>query len=406
MTAMPTTLLPFRYRELMGLSGSSRRERIYDCLIAAGTAAIACVLLREVRHTGLIDGYWTNFGVATLAAASLLWRRNRPEICLSAGLLASLASDEQTVLAVAAYAVARYGGRYRFWVFGTVTVLYVATRSLTGLSASSPEEFFQVTVLTILTPALFGSIARRQQILNDVLHRQLNQVEKSVAHAVRFASLEERTRLAFEVHDNVGHQATVLALHTGVLQQRKDLHPETREAVDAIQGAARQVTHEFRKIVNVLCGPEKGTEQLAERIPCAEFLMSLSRNMAAVGMDVDYQLIGEPHELPEETERLLRRVSQESLTNAAKHAPGAPVTMNLSFSDASVGLEVFTGPSSGIAIVKDSGKLGLRGLKDSVERAGGHFRSGPVPGGGFLVQAHLPYPGTSLDSAAGRLTCP
>ncbi|MFF4404784.1 sensor histidine kinase [Streptomyces sp. NPDC001262] len=388
----------------LGPPGSQRRERCLDWLIVVLTAGAACLVLLDhsVASTGLVMSYPANCLIAVLASGTLFWRRSRPEICLSAGLLASLVSDERTVLAVGAYSVARYGGVLRFWSYGTAIALYLLSRTLTGTSAPSVQMFLYAALLIIVVPALFGALVRRQRMLNELLHRQLAQVEDSMTHAARFAALEQRTRLAFEVHDNAGHQATVLTLYAGALQQRTDLAPEARRIVDAMQHAAREVAHELRRVVDTLFAPEEGGERLGERIPCAEFLQSLTRNMAAVGMDIDYRSAGRPCPLPAETERLLRRISHEGLTNAAKHASGAPVGMTLTFAGNTVSLSVRTGPSRGISIVKDSGGLGLRGLRAAVAAAGGSFTAGPVPTGGFLLEATLPCQDDDVPAGTAR----
>ncbi|MGW1077591.1 sensor histidine kinase [Streptomyces sp. NPDC002537] len=336
-----------------------------------------------------MHGYPADAAIAVATAATLVLRRRRPEICLLAGLASSFAYDERFLLFAGAYAVAHYGRKMRFGLVAAVIVIYVLARSALGMADATVEELYCGVVTEVAFPAVFGSLVRHQRSLRDLFRQRLEKAESTVDAAIRFALLEERTRLAFDIHDHIGHHATFLVLQAGALQQTKGLSEEARQGTVAVQESAQQVMSDLRQLLKVVRDTGTDQSELISPTRCADFLAGLVGNMSAVGMAAEYELHGTVQPLPQDIELLLYRLCRETFTNAAKHAPGARVRADLSFEDDRVILAVRNGPSMGAALGSSS-RMGLAGLRLRVAEVGGHLTAGPTRDGGFHVKAELP----------------
>ncbi|MFF4409971.1 sensor histidine kinase [Streptomyces sp. NPDC001404] len=377
---------------LPAASDGPLRDLLCDTGIALLVAVASCLQIHSLSATGLVHGYCLSSAIAVTAAATLVLRRRTPEFCLLAGLAASFASDERTPLFAASYAVAHYGGRSRFGLVAVVAVIYLVTRHSIGMADASTAQLYYGVVVEIAFPAVFGGLVRHQRSVRKLLKERLERSGSAVESATRFALLEERTRLAFDIHDHIGHQATFLALRAGALERVPGLPGEARQGAVAVREAAHRVMADLRQMLEVLRDGDGRRAALTGPTSCAEFLGGLVRNMSAVGMAAEYRLHGTARPLPAETERLLYRICRETFTNAAKYAPGAAVSAELSFEDEQVVLEVRNGPPSGAVALRSSGRMGLTGLRLRTAEAGGLLSAEPLRDGGFRVRAELPVP--------------
>lgn len=379
---------------------SVRRQRATDAALAVLVGAASLVALSTVYRTGLFHSYPVSCLCVLLAAGSLMWRRARPELCVAIAFAATLASDEGTALIAATYAMGLYGRRHRALIVGAATLAFLSTRSLTGELIDDPNLRAYLAILNFVAPAFYGSFVRRQRLLKEQLRERLAQAEAATDHAARFAIMEKRTRLAFEIHDTVGHHTTYLVLRAGAAQRRKGLPPEAARDFDEIQETAITIMQELRGVINVLREGDDEEDPLGGRVSCHEFLEGLARNMRAIGMDAQYVVRGTPCDLGAAGEGLLYRVSRESLTNAAKYAPGAAVRIGLEYGQGTVNLVVRNGRPLQRPLTHDSGGLGHAGLRRALTAAGGRFLAGPVPGGGYEVRAVIPLPPHEMKEPA------
>jgi signal transduction histidine kinase len=177
--------------------------------------------------------------------------------------------------------------------------------------------------------------------------------------------LRERARIAADMHDSLGHELTLIAVRAGVLQVSSGLDEQQRKAVGELRESAAAATERLREIIGVLRG-------------APETIAGLIARSEASGMIIKAKV----EDVSPEIEPVAYRVVQEALTNAAKHAPGATVVVEVSRTGVSVVNEPPAGPSPGLA----SGGNGLAGLSDRVRQAGGDFQAGPRDGG-FAVTA-------------------
>jgi signal transduction histidine kinase len=195
----------------------------------------------------------------------------------------------------------------------------------------------------------------------------------------------ERRRIASELHDLVGHSLTVVLLFlTGA---RRRVHEDPSSAEDALREAeeiGRRSLAEVRRSVASL--REKGPPDL-QPAPGMGDIPKLIEQARSAGSDVCLQMGGPVDQIEMVTGLAAYRVIQESLANAAKHAPGAVVKVRVEVDDEAVGVEVVDAggsqPSGGV------GGVGLIGMRERVEVLGGRLMAGPEPGG-WRVSAVLP----------------
>lgn len=134
------------------------------------------------------------------------------------------------------------------------------------------------------------------------------------------ARLRERARIAQDMHDSLGHELSLLALRAGVLQVAPDLPEHHREAAAGLRAAAADATDRLHRIIGVL----REDDEPLPLAPAGETVGQLVARAAGSGLPVRCETGGRPPEPGGMAERLLYRVTREALTNAARHAPGAP----------------------------------------------------------------------------------
>lgn len=249
------------------------------------------------------------------------------------------------------------------WVEGTLSVVAVVIATLTGLM-----------------------IAARAQAM--VSHEDAVQAraeaERARMNEVRMA---ERERIAREMHDVVAHRISLVALHSGALAYRTNLDAEqTREIAELIKSNAQASLTELRAMLTELRGPDLPPEAPQ---PSLDQLPALIGDATDAGQRIVLNQSGETHAVPERVSRQAFRIIQECLTNARKHAPGAPVTVDVARTESALTVTV-SNPLSDLAPRDLSGSgLGLVGIRERVELTGGSVSSG-VNDGRFVVRAVMP----------------
>lgn len=207
------------------------------------------------------------------------------------------------------------------------------------------------------------------------------------------ARLRERARIAQDMHDVLGHDLSLIALSAGALQLAPGLTDEHRATARDIRARAGAAVERLGEVVGLLREGDAAPEPAPGGGSPDAGLAGLVASAAASGLPVDLRVEGEAPEegLPGVVARAAHRVAQEALTNAARHAPGAPVAVRLLHGDGRTEVRVDNGPPSGDRPGAPSGGgRGLIGLDERVRLAGGTFRYGPH-GGGFRVAATLPH---------------
>ncbi len=282
--------------------------------------------------------------------------------------------------------------------FGASLVLFVA------LAAWSSQQFAPLivvlnTLLFLVITVVPGLASRNWTQRRTLLHtlRQRNaQLLRERQMIAGQARMRERQRIAQDMHDSLGHQLALIAVQTGALEVDRTLTDQQREAVGVLREASVAAMHELREVVGILRDGTPEEEQPGSRVVSG--IDRLVDAAVAAGMRVRLERSGEARPLAPAADHAGYRVAQEGLTNAAKHAPGAPITVSLRYEPDALVVEVKNGPvplgrraAVGPPPEAVSGGQGLTGLRERARLIGGMVFTGPAEGGGFRLAAVIPY---------------
>ncbi len=251
-----------------------------------------------------------------------------------------------------------------------------------------------VANVVIFSTAWFigDSVRNRRAYLAEVEARA-DRAERDRETATVRAVQEERVRIARELHDVVAHSVSVMVVQASAGRRILDRDPtKVAEALEVIESTGRGALDELRRLLGVLREDQStvGTEPQ----PSAESVSTLVQQCRDAGMDVDLVVDGDEGaaELPPGVGLTVFRVVQEALTNVMKHAGPARVEVHLRLRDDVVTIQVTDdgrGPAPEWSSLPSAGQ-GLIGMRERVELFGGELRTGPRPGGGFVVRAEVP----------------
>ncbi|MEV7603396.1 histidine kinase [Kitasatospora sp. NPDC089797] len=393
-----------------------RRSALLDiglALLAAVECSVSTISFLSARmHVTLLGAV----GIAvlgTLAGGSLVVRRRWPAVPVLATLLVLPGMLGVVLLVVALYTLAEtweWPSRRRrvvalsglaFAEAGAVMAVQLMTPDdtmaerppLWGLILLSLMVAVGLTVAPVVTGLYVGARRRLIDSLKDRAHgleAELDLLAEQAQERARRARLEERTRIAREMHDVVAHRVSLMVVHSGALERIVVKDPEKAAQSARLMGeVGRQALNELREILGVLRMDDD------ERQPEPDSLAGLPRlvdQSRAAGMAVTLTVSGSRQEFTGEAERTAYRVVQEGLTNAHKHAGGAQVSVLLAYAPNGVRVSVVNACPGGErgAAQLPSGGNGLVGMRERVVALGGTFSSGPEADGGFRVEAALP----------------
>jgi signal transduction histidine kinase len=200
---------------------------------------------------------------------------------------------------------------------------------------------------------------------------------------------EERLRIARDLHDVIGHNISLINVQASMGLDLIDGQPEqARAALSAIKSASKEALEELRTMLTPLRGGDAAPRSPAPGLDRLPELIELTR---AAGLTVEVENTGTTQALPAAVELAAYRIIQESLTNVARHAGQARVTVRVIYDDADVHVQIDddgTGPSGGPAAI--GAGSGITGMRERATALGGDLSAGFRPGGGFRVSARLP----------------
>ena len=281
-----------------------------------------------------------------------------------------------------------------------VGVLFVA--GTLGIDALQEESVTwwaggALTLAVYGTCVGFGAYIGSRRDLEDALRERAHAAEQEQAARVREAQVAERTRIAREMHDVLAHRISLVAMHAGVLAFRPDLAPDDRTATaEVIRDNANRALSELRQVLGVLRA-DAPTGDAEPPQPHLDRLDDLIAEAEAAGSPVRAVVDPSTREalslLPGALSRNAYRIAQEALTNARKHAPGAPIRVEVSGAPGGLLTLVVHNPAghrppSGLT---GSG-TGLIGVGERVRLLHGNLDHGPDGAGGYRLTAILPWP--------------
>lgn len=241
-------------------------------------------------------------------------------------------------LPLAAQAVEYLSGIWRWGVYGAILfalmipliLRYDQTESALYFALSVSPAIFFVVVFTNL--GINERKARQQaEKLSADLEAANQQLSQYAIQAEELATIEERNRLAREIHDNLGHYLTVVNVQIGAAKVLMDKDTDkAKGALDKAQNLTQEGLRAVRQSVAALRESPVGQRPLSEAISL------LTDSTSQAGIVTEFSVLGEPHPLSNQIEYALYRVAQEGLTNVRKHARASRVDVVLDYSNAAV----------------------------------------------------------------------
>jgi signal transduction histidine kinase len=326
--------------------------------------------------------------VVPLAALLLAWRRRYP-LAVLVGAFAAIdtlgvrygstqASTSVFILAIAIYTAVAYGSSVPAGIGVSVVGIWLRD-AYDPLLRTFGDRLWDWVFAAIFVGIGYATRIRRGRLL--AVESRARDAEREHAARVEAAAEEERRRIARELHDIVAHSLGLLVFQAGVGEQLIDNDPAAaRDAFRSIRVAGLEAVGEMGTILGLIRGDRGAGREPQPRVADIETLVGKARGTGAA---VEFAVHGTPPTLPAAVELSLYRIAQEGLTNAMRHAPSAPVRVEVQYRDDRVDVEVVNGKGSSVA--GPGGGRGLIGLAERVAIFGGRIDVGPRPDGWRLA---------------------
>jgi signal transduction histidine kinase len=284
-------------------------------------------------------------------------------------------NDRMPVWRVGAYltlAVLSYlHGRHRAGRWQVLAGVGVVGGAVTAVvNADEVTSVLVILVITVVLPWLAGQYRRQQALLIEAERERVAQLEREQQHVAERARLQERGKVAAELHDSLGHELALIALRAGALELSPALESKHQEAAGEMRVAAVAATDRLRQVLQML--------RDRDDVPPVDELVARAR---AAGMSVTFDHVT----MPELVDQAVRRVVREALTNAARHAPDQPVVIEIDAGDHRFTVHV----SNPAATPPQHSGSGLVGLRERLRLLGGHLDT-DYRDGTFHLTAQVP----------------
>jgi signal transduction histidine kinase len=346
-------------------------------------------------------------GIAAFAVPIAL-RRRWPLLALgllAAGLIVALLVEPRAYpaaivpMAYVVYIAATGGPRLAF-IGLVVSLASAATAALPDFAQLGATVVSGLGYLTVWTVGY--SVGMHRRYTADLLNHQAQLAEAELLRARR-GVIEERLRIARELHDVIAHSMSVITVQAafGVLVIEGE-PSQARDALDAIESTGRQTLTELRALLGVLrtSDPDEVAEPgTLEPSPSLADLDRLAAQTGRAGVLVQLTVSGAPHALPAGVELTAYRIVQEALTNVVRHAGTPAARVVVEHRDDELVVEIADDGRGDAMHGGGTPGHGLLGMRERVSVYGGSLSAAPLPGGGFRVIARIPLP---ADAALSR----
>ncbi|WP_329021286.1 sensor histidine kinase [Streptomyces sp. NBC_00690] len=380
-----------------GAPSVTRRRTAGEVVLAVVLSLVAAGIEDLVQTDGLLLAL-TAVGAAAL---SLLRRRLPTLVLIITAAVGGLAAGFALLLTVVAWSAGRriVGAGRALVAFTIAYVLFVGSSLLGAWSEKMPLTLALLTTLYFLATAVVPALAsrywsQRRTLLHALQERnaQLLWERQMVAGQAR---LLERQRIAQDMHDSLGHQLALISVHAGALEVDPELTERQREGVGVLRTASVAAMHELREVVGILQdgvhAPTEPVDESGRAVRGTAGIESLVEAARAAGNTVKLRTKGELRPLAAAADHAAYRIVQEALTNAYKHAPGAPIAVELRYEPDSLVVEIVSAAAPQEPDEVVSGGQGLTGLRERARLVGGMVHAGALDDGGFRVAGVLPY---------------
>ncbi|MDJ0363307.1 histidine kinase [Rhodococcus sp. H29-C3] len=304
-----------------------------------------------------------------------------PQAWLVTGVILSLVAGQgmrgvvppwAVALCVVAAAVAGVAGRRARHVGGAAAILGAGVVSAIALSAVTGSSW-SVTLLVV------GLACGAPWLGGRYLHQQ----DELADEAAQRARLQERSRIAQDMHDSLGHELNLLALRAGAIEMDTTLTSRHQGAASELRAGASLAITQLAAVIGML----RGDGPVAWG-PTSPDIAGLVRRAADAGMDMTLERNG-PEDAAIPVVRCIHRVIQEGITNAARHAPGSAVTVKIDSSAEETQVTVINTPPNMSLRRRPGSQTGFVALKERLQACGGTLSAGPHHGG-FRLIARVP----------------
>ena len=358
--------------------------------------------------------------LAAEGLALVLWR-SRPLVCQA---LVWSAEAVTLLLLPATYVASGYGQLVVSFGMGMRFPLRRTAAALTALSLAysavdnwrDPPNQWELAMTRVLVnlaacllPMLGGAAlasSRRYE------HSRQELLRREHGRQLEVALIQERRRLAGELHDVAAHHLAGIVVQAAALERLIDRDPQTaRDAAQQLRRQAKETLSGLRSVVGLL----RSDEEVEESTPGLRDLPELVASTRALGVDIDLfddGLLGDepggattrstssgaPSRdtaaripvLSQRADTAVFRVAQQAISNALQHAPGAPITVEVRRLETALELSVLNGPARRLPTDPGGGGTGLTVMRERADAVGGVLQAGPVEGGGWRVRLVLP----------------
>ncbi|WP_157746392.1 sensor histidine kinase [Micromonospora inositola] len=371
-----------------------------DRMVASALAALALASVwliepgQEPRPTVTV--------IALVMTGSLAWRRRAPTAVLTAVLIALLAlatvahtvSPMYALLAtiIAVHAVGAYGP----WRIGLVGIGVTAVVLWLGLWMDpTRHEFFDYPFALMLAAGSwgFGAALRSRE-------RRAIRLQEQGEQLARQAVLEERARIARELHDVIAHSVSVMVVQTGLVRRRISRErPDEAHLLGEVEQIGRLALDEMRRLLGLLRAD--GEELALSPQPGLATLAGLVEQMRASGVPVELTVTGDQGPLPPGLDLAAYRIVQEALTNVLKHGAGSAAHVAIDHGRGQLTIGVTNTPPHQEGPSPHVGH-GMVGMRERAALYGGTFEAGRRPDGTFSIRATLPVERERLVHVTGN----
>jgi len=388
----------------------SKYPLVADSLLTLVIAALAFFSLRAYWALAPLPVHTLLPAIlVSLEIIPLVWRRVFPSAALltiaAAGVILQILNIPEMsfiaiTLIIAIFSTAVYGGRRRNFICGICIAAILGSISynlvFSGNVVLPINRFLYGATNFLLNSMLFlpiwwfGNTLRKSREQTLQLRERTEQLEREREENARRAVVDERIRIARELHDVLAHHVSVMGIQAGAARQVLKQYPEKAlNSLSLIETSSRQAVSELYRLLGLL-RDEKQVEKLTPQ-PSLQQLEKLVTDMQNVGLQVDVKIEGEKREIPEMVDLSAFRIIEEALTNTLKHAGATKATININYHNSMLILDI---TDNGHGIVTDSqiasGGKGLIGMRERANLVNGEFWAGNGPNGGFRVKVKLP----------------
>ena len=349
----------------------------------------------------------TAIPLAVEGLALVLWR-SRPLVCQALVWSAEVATS---LLLPAGYVASGYGQLVVSFSMGMRFPLRRTAAALTALSLAysavdnwrDPPNQWELAMTRVLVnlaacllPMLGGAAlasSRRYE------HSRQELLRREHGRQLEVALIQERRRLAGELHDVAAHHLAGIVVQAAALERLIDRDPLTaRDAAQQLRRQAKETLSGLRSVVGLL----RSDAEAGEPSPGLRDLPELVASTRALGVDIelldggilsgraDEADVGDALILSPLADTAVFRVAQQAISNALQHAPGAPITVEVTRLETALELSVLNGPAHRPSTDPGGGGTGLTVMRERTDAVGGSLQAGPVEGGAWRVRLVLP----------------